>query len=94
MQCNSKVQAMQWWTQGYTFQNDMLVLDLGAYDAILGVDWLKTLGDITGNWNTKTLSFCHKGERITLHGMPTPSQNKVTEVPVDQVLKWTRGNDI
>jgi hypothetical protein len=55
MQCNSKVQAMEWWTQGHTFQTDMLVLDIGAYDAIIGVDWLKSLGDITGNWNTKTL---------------------------------------
>lgn len=37
---NKWIPQMQWWAKGYTF-TDMRVLDLGAYDAILGFDWLK-----------------------------------------------------
>lgn len=34
------VPQMEWWIQGATLQADMKVLELGAYDAILGYDWL------------------------------------------------------
>ena len=30
-----------WWCQGHTLKSDMKVLQLGAYDAILGFDWLQ-----------------------------------------------------
>jgi hypothetical protein len=46
LECNQVVKNMEWWTQGHTFVTDMHVLDLGAYDAILGVSWLKQCGDI------------------------------------------------
>jgi hypothetical protein len=35
------VPQLQWWCQGHTLTTAMQVLDLGAYDAILGYDWLK-----------------------------------------------------
>jgi hypothetical protein len=48
---DSQVQGLQWWTQGHTFNTDMRILDIGAYDAILGMDWLKKQGTMTCNWN-------------------------------------------
>lgn len=36
------IQNMNWWAQGHTYCNSMRVLDIGAYDAILGYAWLKT----------------------------------------------------
>lgn len=38
---NSVLPNFEWWAQGYTFHSDMKVIDMGAYDAILGYDWLK-----------------------------------------------------
>ena len=32
------VPALEWWCQGHTITTEMQVLDLGAYDAILGYD--------------------------------------------------------
>jgi hypothetical protein len=33
------------------------LFDLGGMDLILGVDWLRTLGDIIMNWNSQSMSF-------------------------------------
>jgi hypothetical protein len=35
------VPEFTWWSHGTTFVTPMRVLDLGAYDAILAMDWLK-----------------------------------------------------
>jgi hypothetical protein len=72
----------------------MHVLDLGAYDIILGVNWLKQCGDITGNWANRKLSFLHQGKQITLYGIPPVTSKKLEEVNVEQILKWTKGNDV
>jgi hypothetical protein len=71
---DSQVQGLQWWTQGHTFNTDMRILVIGAYDAILGMDWLKKQGTMTCNWNLKSLSFEHHGKAITLQGIVQPQQ--------------------
>jgi hypothetical protein len=43
------------------FQFDLRVIELGAYDIVLGVDWIKSLEPISLDFNTLTLSF-KKGE--------------------------------
>jgi hypothetical protein len=47
----------------------MRVLPLGAYDAILGVDWLKKHGPIKGDWELKTIRVTNMGKRVTLQGV-------------------------
>ena len=61
-----QVSGLTWWTQGQTFTTDMRILDLGAYDAILGVNWLKQFGRMTIDWAEKYLSFQYLGKEITL----------------------------
>jgi hypothetical protein len=29
--------------QGHSFQVDLRVIDLGTYDVVLGMDWMKTI---------------------------------------------------
>jgi predicted aspartyl protease len=40
IQTNKVVQGLRWWIQGYTFNTNARVLELGAYDLILGMYWL------------------------------------------------------
>lgn len=84
----------EWWTDDHTFSTDMRILSLGAYDAILGMDWLKQHGDMWCNWAKRTLQFDYKGKTIKLQGIQTPTQEEPTEIPIDQVLKWSKGNDV
>jgi hypothetical protein len=39
---NSFIPQLEWWSQGYTMHTDMMVLDFGVYDGILGFNWLKS----------------------------------------------------
>jgi hypothetical protein len=72
----------------------MRVLPLGAYDAILGVDWLKRHGPVTGDWILKTLRITNMGRRVTLQGVPAAEPRAVRELPVEQLVKWSKGNEI
>lgn len=54
---STMVQNLNWFIQGETLSSDMLVLEMGPYDAILGYDWLKKHSPMTCDWNSKTLSF-------------------------------------
>jgi hypothetical protein len=56
------VPAVEWWCDGYTFDTDMRMLDLGSYDAILGFDYLKSHSHMTCDWDQKTLQFWHKND--------------------------------
>jgi hypothetical protein len=35
LKSDKMVKVMEWWANGHTYRNDMRVLELGAYDAIL-----------------------------------------------------------
>jgi hypothetical protein len=51
------VVALEWWAQGYTFNTNMRMIDLGAYDAILGYDWLRVHSLMVCHWELKTVEF-------------------------------------
>lgn len=52
------INSFEWWAQGHTFQWDMKVLSMGAYDAILGYDWLKAHSPMWWDWENK-MHFFH-----------------------------------
>lgn len=72
----------------------MRVLDLGAYDAILGMDWLKRHSPMTTDWDKKVLSFPLEGKQVTLLGVQSSTATSVREIPFEQLAKWAKGNDI
>lgn len=51
------VDQFQWGFQGTTFQSDFMIIPLGGCDMVLGVQWLRTLGDITWNLDKLEMSF-------------------------------------
>jgi hypothetical protein len=87
------VPELTWWCQDATFTTLMRVLELGGYDAILGIDWLKLHSPMTTDWQQKFITFHHQGKNITLHGVPTPP-GAVREIPVEQLAKWSKGNEV
>ena len=84
---------MEWWCQGHTFRTDLQVLELGAYDAILGYDWLKQHSPMTCQWEQHTVEFMEQGKLVTLKGVP-PTPLTLSAVQADSFVKWHKGNDI
>lgn len=46
MKCDVLCKYFVWTMQKQEFKADMYLLPLGSYDLILGIQWLKTLGNI------------------------------------------------
>ncbi|WVZ62139.1 hypothetical protein U9M48_011919 [Paspalum notatum var. saurae] len=82
-----------WWCQGYTFHTSMRVLDIGAYDAILGFDWLQKHSPMQCDWATRTLNFSQQGQSIHLQGVPCPPL-KLSAISGEQLSKWCSGNEV
>jgi hypothetical protein len=94
MNSQAQVKGLTWWTQGHTFVDDMRILDIGAYDAILGVNWLKQFGTTTTDWVDKNISFTSQGKSIVLHGVQNKPTTELHELFVEQLHKWLAGNEV
>ena len=87
------VMGLEWWASGHTFKQDMRVLGLDAYDAILGYDWLRRHSPMQCDLDSKILSFEDQRKRVQLCGI-AGQQGEVLEVTSMQLEKWVKGNDI
>ena len=90
---NKVVPHMKWWCQGQTLTADMRVLDLGACDAILGYDWLKTRSPMLCQWDKKTIEFQENGHTVTLQGIQSVPQT-ISGISAASLVKSCQGNDI
>ncbi|GAU16304.1 hypothetical protein TSUD_299360 [Trifolium subterraneum] len=48
---------------------DAHIFDLGCVDVVLGIEWLRTLGDMIVNWQKQTMSFWYNKQWVTMKGM-------------------------
>jgi hypothetical protein len=72
---------------GEAFSITCVSLDLGCFDFILGVDYLRTLGPLLWDFEAMTLAFWHKGHRVLWKGVSGSAsvapQQHVAAVTVD-----------
>jgi hypothetical protein len=73
---------------------DARVLELAAYDLILGMDRLEHLGPKTCDWLLKWIEFEHQGTMVRLQGILPQEDLTVSEISGEQLHKWAKGNDI
>jgi hypothetical protein len=90
---SSQLDDMELWSQGHTFHTTMRVLDMTAYDAILGYDWLKAHRPMVCHWEHKTLEFKEGNQIVLLQGIRQP-QHAHTTISPEQLIKWQKCNDI
>ena len=83
---------LTWWIQGDS--SAMQVFPLGGYDIILGMDWLEQWGVMKCHWAEKWIQFDYNGQAVKLQGVLPSQKPELREMPVEQLLKWDKGNDI
>lgn len=62
----AEVNGLEWWIQGHTFTTNARVIELAAYDLILGMDWLEQFSPMTCDWLAKWIEFKHNGQMVRL----------------------------
>ncbi|KAK8931221.1 hypothetical protein KSP39_PZI016563 [Platanthera zijinensis] len=67
-----------WRMQGRDFAADMLTLDLGGCDMVLGIQWLVTLGPIVWDFNKLRMEFTMSGNKVSLRGGSRPPTDIIT----------------
>ena len=58
--------------------DDFLPLELGGVDAILGMQWLYSLGITEVDWKNLILTFTHHKEKVVIRGDPSLTKARVS----------------
>lgn len=78
--------SIRWSIQGVPFVDNFLVMPLGGYGAVLGIQWLSSLGDIKCNFQQLVMEFTWLGKWVKLKG--TSNDNKSQSVTGQVNTKW------
>lgn len=84
MRVQAKIEQLEWDFHGTSFVADFMVIPLTGIDAVLGVQWLQTLGPITWDFKQLTMKFTVGPKRVMLHGIHPDS---VRAVKVEKLNK-------
>uniref|UniRef100_A0A453JN23 Uncharacterized protein n=1 Tax=Aegilops tauschii subsp. strangulata TaxID=200361 RepID=A0A453JN23_AEGTS len=94
LHCDKIVISLPWEVSGHTFHTDLRVLQLSAYDGVLGMDWLSQHSPMNCHWQLKTISFQSASSRINLQGVRTTDLPPITESDAYELQHMEIANDI
>ncbi|XP_010424221.1 PREDICTED: uncharacterized protein LOC104709277 [Camelina sativa] len=73
--------------QGVEIMEELLVIELGSTDVVLGYSWLATLGDTRINWLKRTLSWKIGAHWVTIVGDPSLSKEPISLRSMERVIQ-------
>jgi hypothetical protein len=86
--CTKKISRLALTIGNYTLTEDFYVVDVADSDAVLGVQWLQTLGDITTNYKQMTMKFFTPGgKQVVLRGMANNAPTVVSNKRMEAIFK-------
>nr|BAK02119.1 predicted protein [Hordeum vulgare subsp. vulgare] len=94
LRCDSMVQQLTWQVPGHTFHTDLRVLELGAYDGVLGMDWLSRHSPMNCHWLEKTISFQTEGKVVQLQGIRSSDLPPISKLDTYKLHRMEVANDI
>ncbi|KAJ1407426.1 Retrotransposon gag domain [Sesbania bispinosa] len=83
---SSIVRNFTWRLQNTIFTSDIMLIPLGGYDLVLGIEWLVTLGDIVWNFEKLQMEFKINGKRHVLRGSAQGGIKTIRKQQVGKVL--------
>ncbi|GAU50456.1 hypothetical protein TSUD_373220 [Trifolium subterraneum] len=66
IEAQGRCKELEMYIGDYKLSPNLQLFELGGIDVVLGVEWLKTLGDTIINWKQHTMSFWEQGRWVTL----------------------------
>jgi hypothetical protein len=87
MTCLDMIPDLEVKLVNYTLTNTFYVVDLSDTDAILGVQWLYSLGEIGFNYQMLTMSFRDaSGSRVVLKDMSTRAPRAISTKQIERIF--------
>ena len=68
LRCDEIFLAVPLEIQGYQFETSMHPLQLQGWDAVLGMQWLQSLGRVIHDWEKLTMEFIVAGQDYVIRG--------------------------
>lgn len=84
LRVTGRIEKLKWNFQSHVFQADFMVTALGNCDMVLGVQWLRTLGPITWDFDKLIMQFKFGPKRVTLNSIHPGS---VRESKASKIIK-------
>lgn len=69
LQCSSELKNASWSIGSVSFQSDLKILPLAAYDLIIGMDWLESFSPMHVHWQQKWLAIPYDSNTVVLQGL-------------------------
>jgi hypothetical protein len=88
--CQGKCSRAKLLVQDQELRADFFLLPLGDYEVVLGIEWLRTLGDVLWNFSKLTMKFTLNGQRVTFRGKRGGSVTTVSSHRMERILKKER----
>jgi len=73
--------------QDYNLTSEFYTLPLGGVDAVLGVQWLQTLGTYSANHQEHFITFNWQGHKYKLHGFQAPNTQVVSSQQMEKLIR-------
>lgn len=67
--CKFMCKNFTWTMHGRMFVHDFLLIQIGSWDTVLGIQWLRQLGEVYWDFQTMTMRFDMDGQTVCLKGI-------------------------
>ena len=73
--------------QDYNLESEFYAVPFGGVDAVLGIQWLQTLGTYSTNHQEHFIKFKWQGERYKLYGFQPPRMQIVSSHKMEKLIR-------
>eukprot|EP00253_Pinus_taeda_P016470 PITA_16470 len=87
MKCEGRCEIVKLQMGDYQLKTHMFAIHMGGCDIVLGVEWLRTLGPITMDFQELYMSFKHNNSTHTLHGLQAGAPSIISSHRMEKLLK-------
>eukprot|EP00253_Pinus_taeda_P012815 PITA_12815 len=87
MKCEGRCENVKLQMGDYQLKTHMFSIHMGGCDIVLGVEWLRTLGPITKDFQELYMSFKQNNHTHTLHGLQARAPSIISSHRMEKLLK-------
>ena len=85
--CQHQCKGFTWSVQDKLFKADVMLIQLGSCDMVLGIQWLRTLGEISWDFQNMIMKFTLDREQVVLKGVVAKKMKVIEGTPSEKLFE-------